>query len=124
MADLIEQGARFLSDMRAMHMSRDVTYAPVSGGSVTVVASIGRTVFEVEGATGILQRTESRDYVVSADAVGCDPMRGDLITEQVGESRMVYEVSAPPGEPVWRWGDAHRTCRRVHTRYLRTEMDD
>jgi mono/diheme cytochrome c family protein len=92
------------------------------------------------GPTGVLpagglldgpwfHRTESRDYLVSAEdlvlgGVVERPKAGDRIRETEGEQLLIYEVMAPGGEPPWRWSDRHRRTLRIHTKYVGTERSD
>jgi len=122
-ADLIAQGAQYLTDTRTASLSRQVTYAPKAGGSATVAASIGKTPFQQLGDGGVVIEIESRDFIVAESALAADPVHGDRIREPIGDGTRVavYLVVHPGNGPVWRWGDAHRTCRRIHTQFEKTE---
>ena len=119
MPDLIAQGAAWLADQRRESLSRDIEYATPST-TATVLASIGRTDFEVVNEGGIVERTESRDFIVAtSDLVGVPPQRGDQIRETTPIGVMLFEVMAPIATaPVWRWADASRTAYRIHTRLV------
>lgn len=123
MTDLLAEGAQFLTDTRTAHMSKEVTFAPQLGAPVTVVAAIGSTRFQVTtDQPNSYQEVESRDFIVAAGALATDPAKGDLIKEPVGDGTRVrvHAVSCPGDGPVFK-PDAHRTCIRIHTKYLRTE---
>lgn len=121
MADLLQRGHEWLTDMRAKHMSRDVAYHPVSGGSATVAASINRTVFEVDRGDGVLEQVESRDFIVAALALAAAPVRGDRIVEVAGGTTFTYEVMAPGGGQPARHADSARTAWRIHTKLVSQE---
>ena len=134
MADLLEQASAWLDGMRARHMARSVTYCR-GEQSVGVQATLGRTVFETADAYGVVEQSESRDFLIpAADLVLGDavtlPERGDRIREaQVSEGdspgrdgkTFVYEVMAPGREPCWRYSDPYRRTLRIHTKQVDTE---
>ena len=125
MADLLESGSAWLDGMRKAHLSRPVTYCR-GQESVEVQATIGRTVFEAADAYGVVERTESRDFLVlAADLVlggeAVLPERGDRIRETDGAKVYVYEVMAPGKEPPSRWSDDYRRTLRIHTKHVATE---
>jgi len=122
MPDLIAEGAAWLAGQRKTHLAREIEY--VTGPtSVTVQATIGRTEFEVVGEGGIMERTESRDFIVASSDLGAVPGRGDQVRETVGPAVYVFEVMAPiASAPPWRWADAARTAYRIHTRLVGNEQ--
>ncbi len=125
MPDLLEQGAVWLDQQRSRHLTRTVTYRRGTE-SVDLPATIGKTVFEQADAYGVIHRTESRDYLVSAadlvlDGTPEQPKAGDRICETAGEQILLYEVMAPGGEPPWRYSDAFRRTLRIHTKFVGME---
>jgi hypothetical protein len=88
-----------------------------------VLATVGRTTFAVVTAGGVVERTLSRDFLISAAALADlgEPQRGDRIFEADDQRRWTHEVLAPAGEPPWRWADPIRACYRIHTKCIRTE---
>ena len=125
MADVLEQGSAWLDEQRIAHMSRTVVYRR-GVQSVGVNAAIGRTVFEVADAHGIVERIESRDFLVPAEelVLGGEPtlpQRGDRIRETAGGAVYVYEVMAPGAEPHYRFSDPYRKTLRIHTKHVETE---
>ncbi len=126
MIDLLGQGVTWLNGVRHAHMTRTVTY--VRGvDSVSLSATIGKTEFEQVDESGMVQRIESRDYIIrAADLVLASavtlPRAGDLIRETDGAQTFVYEVMAPGGEPPWRYNGVHnRGTLRIHTKHAATE---
>ncbi len=131
MANLLGVGLAWLETQRVRHLTTAVVYrrpATGSGGStvreLTVPATVGSTTFEVVSAAGVLERIESRDYLIGAAALtACGPpQRGDQVIEVTGGARHTAEVLAPGREPHWRWSDVNRSCYRIHTKHLLTEI--
>lgn len=124
MTNLLKTGSDWLEEQRKNHCSTAVTYSR-GEDSAEVAATIGRTEFEVAGDYGVIERTESRDFLILATdlvlaGVAAAPQRGDQIRETVGEKVYVYEVMAPGVEPCWRYSDSHRKTLRVHTKHVET----
>jgi hypothetical protein len=93
--------------------------------AITVDALVGRTLFEADDGFGVLEKFESRDFLVLVDALILAgqqtlPERGDHIEETVGTTTLVYEVMAPGKEPVWRYADLYRRRLRIHTKHVET----
>ena len=122
MPDLLETGSNWLQDQRTRHMSRTVSYER-GADSVSLSATVGRTMFEIEDGHGVVQRHEARDFLVLADDLvlagsNALPQAGDRIRETQGAMVFVYEVMAPGSEPVWRYGDPYRKTLRIHTKQV------
>ena len=125
MTDLLEKASSWLEDKRTEHASRVVSYHR-GAASAEVSATVGKTVFEVDSGYGIIEKTESRDYLIlTSDLVlGGEPtlpQRGDRIRETDGEKVYVYEVMAPGKEPHYRFSDPYRKTLRIHTKQVDTE---
>lgn len=125
MTDLLERGAAWLDQQRSRHLTRTVSYLRGTE-SVDLPTTIGRTVFEQADEYGVIHRTESRDYLISAvdlvlSGAQEQPKAGDRIRETVGEQVFLYEVMAPGGEPPWRYSDAYRRTLRIHTKFVGME---
>lgn len=124
MADLLEQAAGWLGGMRAAHLSRSVTYSRPSTGSgqgaqVQVAATVGRTTFEIDDGYGVVEKWESRDFLIAAaDLVLGDatatPQRGD----RIADGGKVYEVMAPGKEDCFRKSDPYGVTLRIHTKQV------
>lgn len=127
MVDLLGAGARWLERQRIAYLTRSVVYRRQISGTTVVIpllATVGKTTFEVVSAGGVVERVESRDYLISLTALGPlgIPLRGDRIIEDIGSTRHTAEVSAPGREAHWRWSDPNRLCYRIHTKHLTTEV--
>ncbi len=124
MGYLLEKSSAWLEGMREKHCTRPVTYCR-SGECVTVLATVGKTVFQIARDYGPFERFESRDYLVTAAELVLQgnlilPSRGDTIRETDGGKTYEYEVMAPGGEPDWRWSDDYRQTLRIHTKRIGT----
>ena len=125
MSDMLKEGSDWLEEKRTEHASRAVTYHR-GLFDVAVQATIGKTVFEIDDGTGILEKVESRDFLILAEdlvlnTVRTLPKRGDRIRETDDDTVYVYEVLAPGREPHYRFSDANRKTLRVHTKQIDTE---
>lgn len=125
MADLLETGSNWLQGQRKKHATREVMYRR-SVDSVSVQATVGRTVFEQDDGSRVIVRTEVRDYLIdTADLVlggqPALPERGDRIEETEGGKKFTYEVMPLGTEPHWRYSDPYRKTLRVHTKHIATE---
>jgi len=120
--DLLQVGSDWLGTMRKAHLSRTVVYQR-GDDSVEVLATVGRTVFETADAYGVVEHSESRDFLVAAADLVLDgtvtlPQRGDKILETQDGKTFVYEVMAPGREPHYRFSDAYRRTLRIHTKQV------
>ena len=125
MADLLEQGMTFLDEKRHQHMTRTVVYER-GASSVEVQATLGETTFEQADDFGIVQKVESRDFLIRTGDLVLDgqpalPKSGDRIRDTQGTQVFVYEVSAPGNEPPFRYSDPYRKALRIHTKHIATE---
>jgi len=123
--DLLESGSAWLDAQRVKFMSRVVSYTR-GKDAVDVHATIGKSVFEVESGYAVLERVESRDYLVpAADLVLAGavtlPLKGDRIKETDGAKVFVYEVMAPGNEPHFQFSDPYRKTLRIHTKFIGME---
>lgn len=114
MPDLLKQGSDWLESQRHAHLAHEVVYTR-GAQAVTLLATVGRTQFDLADDTGVLQRIESRDFLVRAsDLTLGEPLAGDRITDGA-----VYEVMAPGGgEAPWRYSDPYRRTLRIHTKLV------
>ena len=125
MGDLLRTGSDWLEAMRHKHASRTVTYRR-GAASVELAATVGRTEYDVDTGHGIVERYESRDYLLrTADLVlggaAGTPQAGDRIEEVIAGDTVVYAVMAPANEPVWAYSDPGRITMRVHTKQVDTK---
>jgi len=115
-ADMLSAGAEWLADQFAASASLTVAYKRGNNSS-QFVATIGKSMFESSGQNGVTEQWESRDYIVkTADLPYGEPLRGDMIVEDIGGVSVFYEVAAPRGVPLFHYGDAFQHLVRVHTK--------
>jgi hypothetical protein len=122
MQDMLSLAASWLDGMRRENLSRYVSYRRGSGVTAPFPATIAGTVFEVQSEMGVVERWESRDFIVSATDFPEDvPQRGDQITETIGGTTVTYEVCAPRGMPVWKYADPYRKAFRIFAKAIGEE---
>ena len=109
---MLENAAQWLNEKREECLSVPVVYLFRDGKTLEVTATIGRTLFRAENEYGVTVRTESRDFLISAEQLPDDPQRGDRIIY----NGIRYEVLALNGEPAWRWSGRDNLLRRIHTK--------
>jgi hypothetical protein len=115
-ADMLSDGAAWMADQLAASASLTVAYKRGANSS-QFVATIGKSMFESSGQNGVTEQWESRDYIVkTADLPYGEPLRGDVIVEDLGGVSVFYEVTAPRGVPLFHYGDAFQNLVRVHTK--------
>ncbi len=116
MADMLSDGAAWLADQFAASASLTVAYKRGANSS-QFVATIGKSMFESSGQNGVTEQWESRDYIVKTEDLPYgEPLRGDMIVEDIGGVSVFYEVAAPRGVPLFHYGDAFQHLVRVHTK--------
>lgn len=119
MADLLEQGSRWLETQRTKHCTRDVTYVR-GAASAVVQATVGRTRYETnDGQTVRVDFTE-RDFLIQAEDLvlgghAVTPRPGDKIRESHNWSVLVFEVIN------WRYSDPFWQTFRIETKHVATE---
>ena len=126
MSDLLEKASSWLADQRRRHLSQMAVYSR-GGDSVQIAATIGSTMFEVADEYGVIEKWESRDFLIAAadlvlGGVTVTPQRGDRITASdpstgSGQGK-VYEVLAPGKEHVYRPADPYSKTLRIYTKQV------
>lgn len=79
-----------------------------------IPAKLGRTLFRAENQFGVTIRTEQRDFLIRVSDLDITPEVGD----EIHFDGKTYSVSAPNGEPCWKWHTrtSHSTMR-IHAKY-------
>jgi hypothetical protein len=129
--DLISNGAAWLAGQLIASASVNVAYKR-GANTAQINATIGKSVFESNGQNGVTEQWESRDFIVKTDDLPYgQPVRGDMIVEELNGVAAFYEVAAPRGVPLFHYGDAFQQLVRVHTKktdrdvtYIVTEQGD
>jgi hypothetical protein len=82
-----------------------------------IPAKLGRTLFRTDDLSGsVTLRFEQRDFIVRTSDAGSigEPKKGDEIVF----GGKTYQVSAPDGEPCWRWHTRQSHSQlRIHAKY-------
>lgn len=117
MPDLLQQGEAWLTEQRHEHMTHEVHYRR-GAATIALNATVGRTEWEQTDEHGLIQRIESRDFLVrTADLVDGGnpflPAPGDQIVDGA-----VYEVMAMADEQSWRYSATNRGTVRIHTKMV------
>ena len=116
MADMLSDGAAWMADHLTVSASITVAYRRGANSS-PIAATIGKSMFESGVQNGVTEQWESRDYIVkTADMPYGEPIRGDLIVEDIGGVSVLYEVTAPRGVELFHFGDAFQNLVRVHAK--------
>lgn len=121
MADMINVGSAWLEAQRKSFLSRSVTYTR-GAYSVSVAASAGKTVFQIDDGYGAIISVTSQDFIILAadlilNGVVVVPQRGDKIVDTQG-GVLTYEVCAPGKEPDWRYSDNYQRSLRIHSKLI------
>jgi hypothetical protein len=114
MSDLLANGAAWLADHLAASSSKPVRFYRGTNYGI-VNATIGKSSFESQNESGIIETWESRDFIIRASTLPFgEPKRADYIVETIDGVDVTYEVTAPHGIPLFHYGDAFRQTVRVH----------
>lgn len=106
----------WLERQRHTFLTTEVTYSR-GEGSVTLLATVGKTLFKGEDQYGRLVYYTSRDYLVrSTDLVIGESQVIPEVGDHITDGACTYEVLAPNGEPHWRWSDVNQGTMRIHTK--------
>jgi hypothetical protein len=116
MSDIIRAGAAYLAS--ALKKSAGTAVVVTRGtSSASVIATIGKSVFESADQNGVIESWESRDFLVKAtDLPFGEPRRGDKIVESASGVSSTYEVTSPRGVPLFHYADAFHQSVRIHTK--------
>jgi hypothetical protein len=120
--NLLDEGARWLSNQLDLYASSEVEYRRDST-IISLWAAKGRTQFELTDTNGMIIAVESRDFLISADNLVLNgrvilPKVGDRIVESVHDKLHGYEVSNFGGDQPYRFCDPYRHKVRIHTRFI------
>jgi len=119
MGNLLRDGLQFLEGQRRQHMAEEVTYQRGTD-SVTVLATFGKTTYEVEASEGITVGAEVVDFLIAASELiiqeqPIQPKFGDQI---LVAGQGTYEVLDLPGAGCWRYSDPYQMTFRIHTKLV------
>jgi len=115
MSDLLASGASWLADQLAAGAAKSCRY--YRGMDYGVVnATIGRSQFEAQNTSGVIETWQSHDFIVRSGMLPFgDPMRGDRIVETLNGVDVTFEVASPHNTAWWEYADSFRQTVRIHT---------
>jgi hypothetical protein len=125
MSDLIHWGTDWLADQLIDHASQTVVYKR-GVHQVTLQATFSRKLLKLADEDGIRMQWTDADFLIRRSDLVLNgnetlPQVGDTVRWTHGGLTYVFEVSAPPGEPFWRWSDSFKKIIRVHTKHTKVE---
>jgi hypothetical protein len=119
---MLQSGLAWLATQQAAHASVSVTYRRRSSYQL-IVATLGRTEFELDSGEGYVEKVSSLDFIIKSDALADfdppEPMAGDLIERGMNGVVYRYEVNAPGTEQAWIWTDPYRSSMRLHSKLIK-----
>ncbi|OQA32845.1 MAG: hypothetical protein BWY57_01651 [Betaproteobacteria bacterium ADurb.Bin341] len=119
MGNLLQEALQFLDAKRRGHMAQEVAYKR-GADSAVVLATFGKTAYQVEASEGITVGAEVVDFLISASDLviqdqAIQPKYGDQI---IVSGQGIYEVLDLPGVGCWRYSDPYQTTYRIHTKKI------
>lgn len=125
MPDMLAQATAWLDEMRATHLSRQVTYRR-GGDSVEIVATLGSTTYEIADEAGATIEAKATDFIVSAEDLAFNetvtlPQTGDRVYMAVGNRVRIFEVLDLAGGGRYQPGDPYGIMLRIHTKCISEE---
>lgn len=124
MSDLIADGVAWLNQQLNDHAAKTVTIQTADGlQSCTADATVSVTMYEADNGAGIIDRWQSRDFLIDADQwkpTGSVtlPVRGQRIVEVIGATTCIFEVNGPRDTPHFDYADGFRGKLLVHTQQV------
>lgn len=112
---MLKKASQWLAEKRDKHLAIKVHYVTKDGVVKKCKATLGSTTFNAPNEHGIYVRTAYRDFLISVQELKHIPEYGDMIVWNDG----IFEVLAPQNRCVWRWSDAYRSTKRIHTKYFK-----
>lgn len=127
MVDVLREASEWLEGERDKFLTEPVVYRRGTD-TVTLNATRGRTIFEIDDGFGSVERWQSKDFLIFTkdlvfNTIETEPERGDRIEDTVGSRTYIYELMAPPGEPFFRFSDVWRQTLRIHTKQIKVVQD-
>lgn len=120
MSTILQRGMNLLASAAASAAGGQIVYTR-GASTVTLLATFGRTEFQVEDANGIRIEMSDRDFIVASEyllfsLVRVIPQRGDKITviNAGSEATEYFEVLAPGGAQPYRLCDPEGYMIRIH----------
>jgi len=119
MGNLLQEALQFLDAKRRGHMAQEVAYKR-GADSAVVLATFGKTAYQVEASEGITVGAEVVDFLISACelAIQGSPIRPQSGDRILVEGQGTYEVLDLPGAGCWRYSDPYQMTYRIHTKKI------
>lgn len=111
-----------LSRVRTESLAMSITYKRDSS-TASGYATVGATQFDQVAENQVVERIQSRDYIVPVSLLAgfatTEPIDGDQILETIGGAVHTFQAAAFGSEPPWRWHDTERSAFRVHCKLVK-----
>jgi hypothetical protein len=123
--DLLKSGSAWLQATRKASLASGVSYARASVGSVNLLATNAKKVYEVDAGDGSVISIESHDYLITVadlliNSIPIFPKPGDQITDaNMSGTPAVFEVmDLSRAKPCYEYSDDWRQTFRIHTKFV------
>jgi len=118
LSDILAESNTWLEGQRHSYLTQSVTFKR-GVGSVSILATIGETEYQVEDVNGNLLTSQSIDFIIRPEdiAIYNVPQKGDTIERIVGSKVLTYEVWTPTGVELFEF-DTSRESIRIHTQLI------
>jgi hypothetical protein len=114
MSDVVRSGAIWLAGQLKKSAGTAVVYTRGSL-SATITATVGRSQFEAQTSSGVVESWESRDFILqTSDLPFGVPQRGDRFVETLNGTATTFECVTPQGVPLFRYADPFHLSVRIH----------
>lgn len=125
---ILQKGAAFIAASQKRSCGQGITFRRGEDIAAELIAVVGSKLFRYTDAEGADIVSRTRDFIVDSDGllgVGVDePRRGDVIAQVDRDGvTILYDVSAPNGEPVFSYSDTAETRIRIHTQRAGPEAE-
>lgn len=119
-------GINRLNNLAKKMIPVSIVYHKLDGDvdtSIPLTVYVGNTLFKIEDRDGQRMEWGDRDYLIPvvdlnvADVL-FQPAKGHYIEEVLDNVTVIFELSAPSNEPVWRWSDPEHITYRIHTKRM------
>lgn len=115
MGNIMQMAEDFLDTKLFGFASEEVEYRPNGVAQWKIVnAIIGNSLFKASTVSGTIAYIRSVDFIISANELGQEPEKGDLILR----NGQLYEVYMPNDEPCWLYSGDNQNTYRIHTQAI------
>lgn len=119
MSNLLRTASAWLAGQLKANVSESVTIERSGQQTAGVLATAGRTLFENDDGSNVIDRWQIADFLIDAadyviNAAVTLPQRGDKLIRTIGATTVTYEVDADRDKPAFEYLDDYRTKLRIH----------